>query len=74
MVTGIILIIIGVAAVVACRAYVREPVFRNVGIVLGIVVGLLGAWLFLTALLNRSHDGVDNDVDLDGLPAAVQLV
>jgi uncharacterized membrane protein HdeD (DUF308 family) len=73
MVTGIILIIVGVAAVVACRAYVQEPVFRNVGIVLGIVVGLLGVYLFLTALTSRSHD-TDSDVDLDGLPPIVQLV
>jgi hypothetical protein len=66
MITGIILIVIGVAAVVACRAYVQEPVFRNVGIVLGIVVGILGLWLLLTALAGHS-----NTLEIDGAPPAV---
>lgn len=61
MVTGIILIIIGVAAVVACRAYVSEPVFRNVGIVVGVVVGLVGLYLLLTGLA-----GASGDVEVDG--------
>lgn len=61
MVTGIILIIIGVAAVVACRAYVSEPVLRNVGIVVGVVVGLLGLYFFLTALAGASGEHLDVD-------------
>ena len=68
MITGIILIVIGVAAVVACRAYVQEPVFRNVGIVLGIVVGILGLWLLLTSLAGHSNT---LETEIDGAPSAV---
>lgn len=71
MVAGIVLIVIGVAAVVACRAYVEEPVMRNVGVVVGIVVALLGVWLFVTALAH--HTAADTGVDIDGAPAVVQL-
>lgn len=71
MVTGIILIVIGIAAIVACRAYVTEPVLRNVGIVLGIVVGILGLYLFLTDLLG--HSDADLEVNNNGAAATVQL-
>lgn len=71
MVTGIVLIVIGVAAVVACRAYVHEPVLRNVGVILGVIVALVGVWFFLTALLGHAHNGVNNDVDVDGAATIV---
>jgi hypothetical protein len=70
MVTGIILIILGVAAVVGCRAYVGEPVLRNVGIVLGIVVGLLGLYFFLTDL---AHGADVEGVEVDSAPPVVLI-
>ena len=61
MLTGIILIIVGVAAVVACRAYVSEPVVRTVGVVVGVVVAVFGLYLFLMGLVGVSDESLDVD-------------
>jgi drug/metabolite transporter (DMT)-like permease len=51
VITIIVLFIAGIAIIVACQHYVREPVMRIIGICAGAACVVIAAYFLLTGLL-----------------------
>lgn len=56
MITVIVLVIVGIAIIVACRAYVREPVLRTIGVCAGAACIIIAAYLLIVDVLHVSTD------------------
>lgn len=59
MISGIILLAVGIIIIVATRAYLHEPVVRVIGFIIGVVLAVVGAYLLLVAVLA----GIDTHPD-----------